>query len=278
MSQGISKLIINADDFGETIQITKGIADCISAGVVTSTTILANMPGTDLAFRLAVGNSRKVSFGVHLNICEGKPLAKPSSMVRPEGSFFPKRYQALRAFTGRLNLKEVEIELRAQIMLVKAAGVDVSHLDSHKHLHQLPGVAEVVAKLAAEFKIRRVRCTLEDGFWSKGNGLFAGLSRSFRRHFAGKFRVHLSANGLRYPGRAFDLTHLMRLSERSEQVNLLRHPQTITEMFCHPATEEADKEKPGSCSRFAEYRFLMSDEFKGLIDEANVKLVSFWDL
>lgn len=49
----MTKLIINADDFGFTEATNYGIIDCFNKGVLTSTTIMANMPGFNHAIKLA---------------------------------------------------------------------------------------------------------------------------------------------------------------------------------------------------------------------------------
>jgi hypothetical protein len=275
-----SLLVVNADDFGETEPITAGIAGCLEKGTVTSTTIMANMPATKRALAWAAPRSRdhRLSFGVHLNLCEGVPLTAARSLVDAGGSFHRKREQGLRAFARRLDPQDVERELRAQISLVRDAGVEISHLDSHKHLHQLPGVGPVVASLAREFGIERVRCTLEEGLWRPGLGLVSGLSRLARQGLARRFERDAQALGLRRPVRTFDLGALLDLPEGAARIALMRRPGAVTEMFCHPGDERADLDKPGSTRRHDEYRFLTSDAFSRLCDEAHVRLVSFWEV
>ena len=270
-------LIINSDDFGETVEITRGILEGIEAAVVTSTTILANMPGTELAIAEAARRGRSTSFGVHLNLCEGQPLTNPRSLVGRDGRFHRKRSMALRAMTRRVDLDELTSELEAQIARVRDGGVEISHLDSHKHLHQLPGVSRVVAGLARRLGIERIRCTLEEGSWTPGLTLGAALSRAFRRRLAARARGHFDRAGLRHPERVFDVRELMHTPERSARLRLLRRPLPLSEMVCHVGTEIADREKPGSCVRHEELQFLKSDEFRSLLDEAGVALKTFWD-
>ncbi|HEY7460651.1 MAG TPA: ChbG/HpnK family deacetylase [Gemmatimonadota bacterium] len=270
-------LIVNADDLGETAEITRGILDCIDAGVVTSTTILPNMPATELALREAAARGRRASFGVHLNLCEGPTLTRAPSLG-PGGAFRRKRAQALRAFTGRLDPREVEGELRAQIARVRDAGVQISHLDSHKHLHQLPGVAEIVIGLAGEFGIERVRCTLEAGAPLDGVRPLSALSALVRRRLARRFRRKLAATALRYPAGTFDLARVLSLPEGARRVDLLRAAGSPAEMVCHPGTRAADLEKPGSCPRFDEYRFLRSEGFRSLLGRAGARLATFWEV
>jgi predicted glycoside hydrolase/deacetylase ChbG (UPF0249 family) len=290
-------LIVNADDLGETAEITRGILECVDAGVVTSTTILANMPATPLALREAAARGRRASFGVHLNLCEGPALTRAPSLA-PGGTLLPKRAQAARALTGRLDLAEVETELRAQIACVAEAGVQISHLDSHKHLHQLPGVADVVVGLAHEFGVERVRCTL-DAPAPAGARLPSTLSGWLRRRLARRLGRRLAASSLRHPARTFDLGDLLALPRDESRLALLRaaagapggpvagetpdrddareFPGAV-EMVCHPGTREADVEKPGSCSRFQEYLYLRSAEFRRLLERAGVRLASFWEV
>jgi predicted glycoside hydrolase/deacetylase ChbG (UPF0249 family) len=275
-----SRLVVNADDFGETEPITAGIATCIEKGSVTSTTILATMPATKRALAWAAPRSRdrNVSFGVHLDLCEGRALTSARSLVDVTGHFHRKRLQGLRALARRLDPADVEQELRAQIAFVRDAGVEISHLDSHKHLHQLPGVAAVVAHLAVEFDLERVRCTLEEGFWRPGIGVIGGLSRLARRRLARGFEAEARRAGLRHPARSLDVSQLMKLPTEAARSALLRRPGAVTEMFCHPGDERADREKPGSACRYDELRFLTSDDFPQLCRAAGVRLVSFWDV
>lgn len=270
-------LIVHSDDFGETVEITKGIRDCIDAGVVTSTTILANMPGTDFALAEAVRRADGASFGVHLNLCEGEPLTAARTLTGPDGRFLPKRAVAARALLGRIDSAALEAELRAQIRRVRDGGVKISHFDSHKHLHQLPGVAAVVARLAAQFGVERIRCTLEQGVWVRGLSGAATVSRLVRGLLARRAAPLFEAQGLRFPDRTFDIRQLMGTDAAARSLGPLVRQGGVTEMICHPGTALADQEKPGSCVRRAELEFLCSPEFRRLVASAGVRLGSYWE-
>lgn len=271
-----SRLIVHADDFGETLEITRGICAGLDAGTVTSTSILANMPGTEWAVAEAARRGRSASFGVHLNLCEGEPLTPAPSLTAPDGRFHRKRTLALRAVCGRLDLGEVEQELRAQIERIREGGAQISHLDSHKHLHQLPGVAGVVARLARHFGLERIRCTLEAGLWPPGVRAAAVPSRLARRRLAERASGEFRAVGLRFPARTFDVRQLIAIGPEAA-VELLRRLPPVTEMVCHPGTEVADREKPGSCDRHAELLYLTSPSFRDAIAATGVRLITYWD-
>jgi predicted glycoside hydrolase/deacetylase ChbG (UPF0249 family) len=277
MEIDIRRLIVQADDLGETLEITHGILECIDKGVVTSTTILANMPGTEHALKEAAKRGSVASFGVHLNLCDGLPLTESLTLTQPDGTFHPKRSIALRAITGRLDLDEVKTELYAQVARIQAGGIHISHFDSHKHLHQLPGVSKVVARLARNFGIERIRCTLENGVWPRCLGVSASLSRVIRHYLAMLVRVRFSAIGLRHPDRVFNVQELIKKRDSRLRLAFLYRLNGLTEMFCHPGTLNADLEKPGSCARHQELEFLLSDEFRWLVKEAQIKLQTYWD-
>ena len=267
------QIVVHADDFGETVEITSGIRTAIEAGAVTSTTIMANMPGTIDALGQVPALADRASFGVHLNLCEGRPLTNGPTLVDEKGRFHRKRALFLRAATGRLSLAEVEAEVTAQMAIVRDAGVRISHLDGHKHLHQLPVVCEAVARVLPRFGVERVRLA-RLGSLTRARAP-ATLVREMLSVPAGSaFR----RAKLRSPRRIVDLQTLMSLPGSSGAASLLREPGGPVEIFCHPGTALADQEKPGSCERYTELQYLLSARFRELIEAHNLRLITYWDV
>ncbi len=130
-------LILNADDFGMYPAINEAILHSLTDGVVRSTTLMVPCPGATEAMR-TLGDHPEIAFGVHLTvICELAthrwgpltPRDRVPSLVDETGSFFSNdRREDLLA---RADLAEVEIEFRAQIDAVVAAGLAPTHLDWH---------------------------------------------------------------------------------------------------------------------------------------------------
>src|SRR5690606_38377434 len=159
-----TRLIVNADDFGLSPGVNRGIVAAHRAGIVTSASIMVTGP----AFAHAVALAREhptLDLGVHLTLTELAPLAPTEavrSLVDETGRFAPHAIAfARRYLRGSVSLSEVRDELDAQIRLARAHGLAISHLDSHQHVHALPGVARVVAELAKTHGIRAVRYPLE---------------------------------------------------------------------------------------------------------------------
>ena len=268
-------LILHADDFGETSEITAGICQAIEAGVVTSTSIMANMPGTDDALPRARALESRASFGVHLNFCEGRPLTAGATLHDERGLFPTKRAMFLRAVRGQLSVTELEAEITAQIGRVYDSKVRISHVDGHKHLHQLPVIRRVVARVLPRFGIERVRVTRLTRLMG------AKPATLVREALAWQAQRTFRRARLRSPARIVDLQTLMQPrveSQRNGTAFSRWAPEGPIEIFCHPGTKQADVEKPGSCRRSEELDYLLSPRFQHLLAENGARMVSYWDV
>jgi predicted glycoside hydrolase/deacetylase ChbG (UPF0249 family) len=264
-------VIVHADDFGETVDITEGICLAIEAGVVTSTTVMVNMPGTAEALRRVPRLAQQASFGVHLNLCEGRPLTRGATLMDANGEFLRKRTLAVRALTGKLSLAELEAEVTAQIAVLRDAGFRVSHLDGHKHLHQLPIVCAAVANVLPRFGIERVRIT-RLGSWRKVHRASVLARELAARHAA---RVFARAR-LRSPLRTIDLRDLLTGDALGPLAAATAAGPGPVEICCHPGTAAADAGKPGSHRREDELEYLLSSRFRALLAASGAALVSYW--
>lgn len=264
-------VIVHADDFGETDEITDGICLGIEAGVVTSTSVMVTMPGTAPALRRGPRLAGEASFGLHLNLCEGRPLTAGASLTDAAGRFLPKRTLAARALTGKLSLGELEAEVSAQLALLRDAGFRISHLDGHKHLHQLPIVCAAVANVLPRFGVERVRIT-RLGSWLKARGASTLAREIAARHAARAFaRAHL-----RSPARTVDLRDLIRGDALAQAAGRGAAGSEPIEICCHPGTAAADAGKPGSHRRADELEYLLSPAFRAALAAGGAELVSYW--
>jgi hopanoid biosynthesis associated protein HpnK len=156
----MTRIIINADDFGLCACVNEGIIEAHRNGALSSATIMANMPGFDQAVVLAKENPR-LGVGVHLNLVRGLPLSPASripTILGPDGRFLGSPGRLMRRMAaGKARPAEVEFELRAQIEKVLAAGLWPSHVDSEKHMHAYPPVFRIAARLAGEYGIGGIR-------------------------------------------------------------------------------------------------------------------------
>ena len=147
------KIIFNADDFGHSKGVNFGIIDAYINGVVRSTTMMAGMPGFEHAVHLAAKHPG-LGIGVHLTLTAGSSVGGPyQTITDSEGRFFSKSIVEKRMANGEFDLREVETEYVAQIHKIMAAGIIPDHLDSHHHIHNLPGIVDIFLQLARNFGV-----------------------------------------------------------------------------------------------------------------------------
>ncbi len=150
-------LIVTADDLGHDVERNRGILEAHRDGILTQASILANGPALEDALaRLA--QAPKLGVGLHLNLSEGKPVARRlRTLVGEDGLFLGKDAvrQALRK--GRVDPDEIRRETEAQIGKLRARDVAVTHLDGHQHVHLYPVAREAIAEAASRCGLSTVR-------------------------------------------------------------------------------------------------------------------------
>jgi len=202
------RLIVTADDVGLHRGMTEGAIRAHRDGVVTACSIVANgVAFYDAVARLADVPSLEV--GVHLTLVEERSLT---------GMRFPSSYVGF--VRGQMDRVAIEAELRAQIERVLAAGLRVTHLNSHQHVHMWPHVFAIVSKLADEYGIGYVRRVRDRG----GRG---GIMR----------RLSIAAlNALGSGGSTIGVMEAGHLTA-DRIIDLLRHVRHATELVAHPGVD-----------------------------------------
>lgn len=152
----MKQLIINADDYGRTPDISRGIREAHLRGVVTSTTCMMNIPTTAADIALALQETPALGMGVHLVLTMGKPILSrqathSTSITDENGNFF--KYTPFIEHIPSLDIEEVKAEWRSQVeAFVKAAGRKPTHLDSHHHSSYFsPDLFRAMLELANEY-------------------------------------------------------------------------------------------------------------------------------
>jgi len=150
-------MIVNADDFGQSSIVNRAILTCFSRGLISSTTIMANMPGFDEACGMAISGHLTDRIGVHLNLTDGWPLLPElrsnPALCDPCGRF--------RRFRSRLlsttDRAMIAAEVGAQIRRCRDAGLPLTHADSHQHVHTEPMVFLAIQPVLKHLGIRHLR-------------------------------------------------------------------------------------------------------------------------
>ena len=152
-----SKLIINADDFGLCPSVNDAILELAAEGCLTSTTIIANFVKND---ELELLRNTNIGTGLHINLIEGAPLSSPdeiNTIVDKKGIFYPAGKLWVQTLMGKVNPLHIDKEITAQFRFLANNGITISHIDSHKHLHQFPYLGYLILNTVTKLGIRRVR-------------------------------------------------------------------------------------------------------------------------
>ncbi|MDF2536442.1 MAG: hypothetical protein K0R18_2604 [Bacillales bacterium] len=145
----MTKLIINADDFGYSKGVNLGILEAFQNGIVTSSTMMTNMPAVEHAATIAKQNP-ELGIGIHFVLTCGAPLSSGVPTLINENGDFKKLNDFLKSAP---DLVEIEKEFRTQIQKFLSLGLTPTHFDSHHHVHSHPAVFSIVEKLALEHNV-----------------------------------------------------------------------------------------------------------------------------
>ena len=164
----MDKIVINADDFGLNESCTKAICKAFCEGLITDTTMIAN--GT--AFVESVKCIQRFGFqnkiGIHFNLTEGKPLTRTIASMQTfsENGVFHGKINRVKRLSKAEKYAVYE-ELSAQIEKLEKMGVEITHADSHHHIHTSIFIAPIFARVCNEHDIKKVRLHRNIGSISK---------------------------------------------------------------------------------------------------------------
>lgn len=273
-------IIINADDFGRHAEINRAVEEGLVHGCLRSATV---MPG-GAAFAGAIDIARRheeLGLGVHFTLVDGHPILPPEeipSLVGSEGDFLPDHTALLKRYLkGGVNLEEVRRELAAQLQKIEATGVSLSHVDSHQHMHTLPGIIDIVLDLAARAGIRAVRTPRTPLFAGAFGGLGQLVGRLGLSTLARLAACKAHRRGLLTPDHFAGIVAGEAVSE-GELLHLIAHlPQGTTEVMMHPGMKnDVLQEDSGWQHDFeAELAAILSPRVGEALRKAEVEPVNF---
>lgn len=261
----MKSLVVNADDFGFTPDVNRGIVQAHREGILTATTLMAPGAAFDDAVRLAK-EVPSLDIGCHL-VLVGE-VGYPSTVAK-----------LIRA----VYLKQIDVyrELSTQVRKIVSAGIRPTHLDTHKHTHLLPPILEAVARVSEEFQIPWVRRPFDLPLTPAGVSIGKrAVSHAFKT-VRGRFHRVLASHGClstdHFAG--FQITGNYNAESLARLIREL--PEGSTEFMCHPGVYGAELEQAKTRlkkSREEELRALTSAEVRKALEESKVRLVSYREL
>ena len=246
----MNRLIVNADDFGLTAGVNRAILELHSAGVVTSTTLMARGGAAEAAIE-AARNTPSLGVGCHVVLVDGEPALKPEqipTLVDSKTGRFRDTLNAflMRLFARRIKAEEIEAEAAAQIAVLQSRGVRLTHVDTHKHTHMFPWVMRPVLRAARKAGIRAVRNPFEPA-WAvdaTAGGTWARIAEvsALRRLESACLRV-IEEEGCVTTSGTVAVVGTGILNATTVRSLLTGLPEGTWELVTHPGYSDADLDK-----------------------------------
>ena len=286
------RLIINADDFGLTGGVNRAIVECHRAGSVTSATLMASSAEFTAAVDLARAYP-KLGVGCHVVLVDGQPLLSPAEvrsltlsgtpMFRRTATDF-----ARAAVRRRISGDEIAAEAVAQMRKLQAAGVKLTHFDTHKHTHIFPIALKSLLRAAKECGIGAVRNPFAPLHVIDGAAIaqqpklwLRYLQVKILRRYEPGFRHAVKDAGLRTTDGIFGVIATGLLDEKIFRAILDSIPDGTWELVCHPGYNDASLARVHTRlreSRVIEREVLTAPRVRDEIRMRGIELITFQDL
>jgi|SRR5262245_26812052 len=283
----MKSLIVNADDFALTSGVNRAVIEGHAHGIITSTTIMANMAAFDEAVRLAK-DYPSLGVGLHFNITQGMPVAGASrvrGLTDRRGEFLSSSALVQRVLIGQLHVEEIEIELPAQIEKVLYAGLQLTHIDSHKHSHALPQVCDALIKTIGDYGIFAIRLPREKWSFNGSNRSIKNVTQSIGalalaqlcRASVGRMRKAK----IRTTDAIFGISQSGFWTKQLILKMFEQLPEGVSELMCHPGYDDEELRTVKTRlrgSRMTELKLLTDPEIIDKVREFQLRLTTWKDI
>lgn len=279
----MKRILVNADDFGRHELINRAVGRAFDTGCLRSATLMAGGIAFDDAVALAKKNPG-LGVGIHFTLANGNPVLPPKeipTLVTEDGTFHGDYVKFLKRYiSGKISLDEVRAELAAQLEKIQRAGLTLTHVDSHQHLHHVPGIVEIVLELAASAGINAMRVANTKIFDGELDSLGKFVGRlglgslaMFAAHAAHKknFATPEHFAGI-VAGESVSENFMVKLIEnlRDGTTEVMLHPGTDNKILRDFCEWDHDFEE--------ELAAVTSPRVLNLLAEKNIQAVNFRDL
>ena len=280
----LKSLIVNADDFGLHTAVNHAVINGYEKGCLRSTSLMPTGSAVEEAAALA-RQCPELGVGVHITLVAEYPVLPPErvrSLIGSDGRFFPDHVAFIKAFVqGKIRMAELYAECEAQIQRVKSLGIDISHLDSHQHLHVLPKIIDVCLELAKKYDIHRMRLPAEGCFFT--GGYPAPLARKIARgglSLCARLARQRAAGRMAMPDAFFGMLAGGHMEQKYFQAVLQALPEGVSEIMVHPGLDNAvlGAAYDWQYHWVDEYHAVTASAVLEYIRQSGIRLISFKEL
>ena len=277
------RLIVNADDFALTGGVNRAVQELHAQGVLTSATLMARAPATDQAIRQAL-ETPSLGVGCHVVLVDGEPVLPPGeirNLVDQQTGLFHSALGTFlrRVLSGSIHAAEVEAEAAAQIAVLQQRGLQLTHIDTHKHTHMFPAVLRPVLRAARAAGVRAVRNPFEPQ-WSGRATPNAPFARSIQvallRWLQPAFQRIVAEEGFTTTEGALGVLATGTLDATTINSLLKQMPPGTWELVTHPGYNDQDLAKVHT--RLLGSRETERTSLEAIRQFPDLELISFADL
>lgn len=271
------RLIINADDFGMTAGVNSGIVKGLKEGVLTSTTLMPNMPGTEDAFEYCRMDP-ELPVGLHFNITSGCPVSRAEevpTLVNERENFHAIRTLIPLLNGGLVDAVDVIREFDAQMNLMLQHGIRPTHVDSHKHLHLFPDILKLLLDRMKHFGIKTMRYSEKSP-----REIYGSMGLDVQGLQANPAVSVIREDGFQVPDGLLGLDLVGQLNEKTLKNILAMLPEGTWELMCHPGETDAQLGQLSTLTggRKEDLAGVMGQTIGQVIKDAGIRLISYRDL
>ncbi len=272
------RLIVNADDYGRSANVSRGIRDSYLHGILRSTTCMMNMPTVADDIKIAQQETPGLGMGVHLVLTAGRPLLsseKASTLIKSDGSFL--KLDQLIANRAQVDAAQVKAEWRTQIeRFIAVSGHKPTHLDSHHHSSYFtPDFFQAMLELAHEYDAA-IRLPVEP----EARETMAGIPAELLQPVVDHAPRLLAQFHPRHPDAFFASFY----DDLATQTELFRIMESLTngtfEIMAHPGYSDPDLIAGTSYAvqRDRELEILTAAETLAEVKKCGIELINFSQL
>jgi hopanoid biosynthesis associated protein HpnK len=276
----LKNLVVTADDFGAAPEVNDAVLDAHRNGILTAASLMVGAPAAaDAVARARATPGLRV--GLHLVLVEGKPVLQAQTvpdLIDGNGHF---RIDMARAGAAMFFLphvrRQLADEIAAQFAAFRATGLELDHVNAHKHFHLHPTIGALMLSIGRDFGLKAARVPLEPAailaqIEPRKSSAVAAITAPFAR----RLRRRFARAGITSPDNVFGLAWSGAMTA-SRLKGIVEHlPDGLTEVYLHPATGEY----PGSARGYRygeEYAALLDSGVIAATQRPDIRLGGFCD-
>lgn len=279
-ASGGRRLIVTADDFGLTVGVNNAVEVAHTCGALSTASLM--MAGSATAD--AISRARRLPtlrVGLHLVLVEGAtvlPRRLVPNLLNHDGLLPSAQVrQSFRYFFKPGIQRQLEAEIRAQFAAFRSTGLNLDHVNAHKHMHLHPTVGRLMIEIGKEYGLRCLRVPTEPASLQFAAGSKLTTGSHLLRYWTNFLRHQALGAGLIVNDNVFGVALSGHMTSSRVVPILARLPPGLTEIYFHPASTNdplLDQLMP-FYEHQAELDCLLSAEFKATIERSKIKVTTW---